>query len=96
LLIWERPISCFTRPPAPRNDFVLIVTWLLAALRSGGPYPLLAISGAKLLKALLDPNAAPVPALSREQRELMIAANNSYLLAFDNLSGLPHWLSDAL
>jgi putative DNA primase/helicase len=57
----------------------------LAALRSGGPYPLLAISGAKLLKAL-----------SREQRELMIAANNSYLLAFDNLSGLPHWLSDAL
>ena len=26
----------------------------------------------------------------------MIAANNSYLLAFDNLSGLPTWLSDAL
>ena len=87
------------------NDFVLIVAWLLAALRPGGPYPLLAISGeqgsaktvlSKLLKALIDPNAAPVRALSREQRELMIAANNSYLLAFDNLSGLPHWLSDAL
>jgi hypothetical protein len=68
------------------------------------PIPLLAISGeqgsaktvlSKLLKALIDPNAAPVRALSREQRELMIAANNSYLLAFDNLSGLPHWLSDA-
>ena len=26
----------------------------------------------------------------------MIAANNGYLLAFDNLSGLPTWLSDAL
>ena len=26
----------------------------------------------------------------------MIAANNGYLLAFDNLSGLPHWLSDGL
>ena len=87
------------------NDFVLIVAWLFAALRSGGPYPLLAISGeqgsaktvlSKMLKALIDPNAAPVRALSREQRELMIAANNSYLLAFDNLSGLPHWLSDAL
>jgi hypothetical protein len=25
-----------------RNDFVLIVAWLLAALRAGGPYPLLA------------------------------------------------------
>jgi hypothetical protein len=28
-----------------RNDFVLIVAWLLAALRPRGPYPLLAISG---------------------------------------------------
>jgi hypothetical protein len=28
-----------------QNDFVLVVAWLLAALRSSGPYPLLAISG---------------------------------------------------
>jgi hypothetical protein len=90
---------------ASHDDFVLIVAWLLAALRSGGPYPLLAISGeqgsaktvlSKLLKALIDPNAAPVRSLSREERELMIAANNGYLLAFDNVSGLPIWLSDAL
>jgi hypothetical protein len=88
-----------------RNDFVLVVAWLLAALRPGGPYPLLAISGeqgsaktvlSKMLKALLDPNVAPVRALPREERELMIAANNGYVLAFDNLSGLPNWLSDAL
>jgi hypothetical protein len=88
-----------------QNNFVLIVAWLLAALRARDPYPLLAISGeqgsaktvlSKPFKALIDPNAAPVRALSREQRELMIAANNSYLLAFDNLSGLPDWLSDAL
>ena len=88
-----------------RDDFVLVVAWLLAALRSCGPYPLLAISGeqgsaktvlAKMLKALVDPNAAPVRALPREERELMIAANNGHLLAFDNLSGLPAWLSDAL
>ena len=26
----------------------------------------------------------------------MIAANNGHLLAFDNLSGLPPWLSDSL
>src|SRR5438067_221807 len=90
---------------ASRDDFVLVVAWLLAALRSGGPYPLLAISGeqgsaktvlSKLLKALIDPNAAPVRSLSREERELMIAANNGYLLAFDNLSCLPVWLCDAL
>lgn len=50
----------------------------------------------KLLKALIDPNAAPVRALAREERELMIASNHSHLLAFDNLSGLPLRLSDAL
>src|SRR5438093_528076 len=90
---------------ASRDDLILVVAWLLAALRSGGPYPLLAISGeqgsaktvlSKLLKALIDPNTAPVRSLSREERELMIAAKNGYLLAFDNLSGLPVWLSDAL
>ena len=88
-----------------QNDFVLIVAWLLAALRPGGPYPLLAISGeqgsaktvlSKLLRALVDPNVAAVRALPREERELMIAANNGHLLAFDNLSGLSPWLSDAL
>jgi hypothetical protein len=45
---------------------------------------------------LIDPNAAPVRALAREERELMIAADHSHLLAFDNLSVLPSWLSDAL
>jgi hypothetical protein len=88
-----------------RDDFVLIVAWLLASFRFGGPYPLLAISGeqgsaktvlSKLLRALVDPNAAPVRALVREERDLMIAANNGYLLAFDNLSGLSPWVSDAL
>jgi hypothetical protein len=39
---------------------------------------------------------APVRALPREERELMIAANNGHLLAFDNVSGLSPWLSDAL
>jgi hypothetical protein len=97
-------LNSFLNLPS-RNDFVLVVAWLLAALRGRGPYPLLAISGeqgsaktvlSKLVRALIDPNAAPVRALSREERELMIAANNGYLLAFDNLSGLPPWLSDAL
>src|SRR5262245_661694 len=90
----------------PRDDdFVLVVAWLLAALRPNGPYPLLAISGeqgsaktvlCKMLKALIDPNVAPVRALARDERELMIAANNSHVLAFDNVSSLPGWLSDAL
>jgi hypothetical protein len=49
----------------------------------------------KLLKALVDPNLAPVRSLVREERDLVIAANNSHVLAFDNLSSLSHGLSDA-
>src|SRR6476660_9769962 len=88
-----------------RNDFVLVVAWLLAALRPGGPYPLLAISGeqgsaktvfAKILRALIDPNAAPVRTAPSEERDLFIAAGNGHLLAFDNLSDLPARISDAL
>jgi hypothetical protein len=77
------------------DDFVLVVAWLLGALRAGGPFPLLAISGeqgsaktvlSKILRALIDPNVAPVRALPREDRELFIAANNGHVLAFDNLT----------
>jgi hypothetical protein len=88
-----------------RNDFVLVTMWLLATLRSSGPYPALVISGeqgsaktvlAKILKAIVDPNAAPARTLPREDRELFIAANNGHVLAFDNLSTLPLCLSDTL
>jgi hypothetical protein len=87
------------------NDFVLVVAWLLGALRPSGPYPLLVISGeqgstktvlSKMLRALVDPNVAPVRALPRDERELFIAANNGHVLAFDNISRLRPWLSDAL
>jgi hypothetical protein len=50
----------------------------------------------KMLRALVDPNIAPVRSLPREERDLFIAANNGHVLAFDNLSALPPWLSDAL
>jgi hypothetical protein len=88
-----------------RENLVLVVSWLLGALQHPGPFPLLAIAGeqgsaktvlSKVLRALIDPNLAPVRALPREERDLMIAANNGHVLAFDNLSSLPGWLSDAL
>ena len=87
------------------DDFVLVVAWMLACLRDCGPYPALVLSGeqgsakstfCRVLRALLDPNAAPLRALPREDRELFIAAHNQHLLVFDNVSGLPSWLSDTL
>jgi len=87
------------------NEFVLVVAWLLASLPQGVPYPVLVIAGeqgsaktalTKILRALIDPNVAPTRAPPREERDLMIAAKNGHILAFDNVSGLPSWLSGAL
>jgi hypothetical protein len=87
------------------NDFVLVVAWMMAVLRNRGPYPVIVLSGEQgsakstfsaILRALLDPNKAPLRALPREDRDLFIAATNGHLLAFDNVSGLPAWISDTL
>jgi hypothetical protein len=83
----------------------LIVAWTLAALLDHGPYPALSFAGeqgtakstaSKILRALIDPNTAPLRALPRNDRELFISATNAHLLVFDNVSGLPPWLSDTL
>ncbi len=83
----------------------LVVSWLVATLRPRGPYPILALfaeqgSGkstvGRLLRELVDPNAAPLRAEPSDGRDLMIAANNSWCLAYDNLSHVPPWLSDAM
>ena len=86
-------------------DFVLVTAWTLACLRNRGPYPVMVLSGEQgsakstfsaILRALLDPNTAPLRALPREDRDLFIAASNGHVLAFDNVSGLPAWISDTL
>ena len=45
---------------------------------------------------MIDPNSATLRSEPRDARDLIIAANNSWVLAFDNLSHLPVWFSDAL
>jgi hypothetical protein len=45
---------------------------------------------------MVDPNTSPARAMPRDIRDLSIAANNSAVLIFDNLSYLSQWFSDAL
>jgi hypothetical protein len=87
------------------NEFALAVAWVLAALRDRGPYPVLALFGehgtakstfAKILRSLIDPNTLPLRTLSRDDRDLFIAANNAHVLVFDNISFLADWISDTL
>ena len=90
---------------ADDDGWALAAAWLVAAMRSRGPYPVLALHGeqgsgkstqAMLLRSLVDPNSAPLRCEPREPRDLMISANNGWVVALDNLSYLPVWLSDCL
>jgi hypothetical protein len=85
--------------------FVLVISWLLMALSGNGPYPILIVVGEQgtakstlmdLLRQLVDPHSAPLRTLPRDVRDLFIFANNALVLAFDNLSNMSDWISDAL
>jgi hypothetical protein len=87
------------------EDFTLAVSWLLAALRNRGPYPVLILNGqqgtgkstcSKYLRSLVDPNAAPIRAAPRDDRDLIVAAVNAHCLVIDNMSNMPVWLADGL
>jgi hypothetical protein len=90
---------------AREEDWKLLLAWVLAALRPHGPYPILVIYGEqgsakttlmRILRDFIDPNTAPLRTMPRNEEDLVIAANNGWLIALDNLSHLPDWLSDAL
>jgi hypothetical protein len=83
----------------------LYVAWLVAAFRPDRPFPILAVNGeqgsakstlCKMARALIDPNLAPLRRPPRDERDLAIAGSNGWVVGYDNLSGIPPWLSDAL
>jgi hypothetical protein len=85
--------------------WTLMQAWLVQALRPTGPYPVLVLHGeqgsaksttCRLLRALVDPNSAPLRAEPRDNRDLIIAATNGWVIGLDNLSHLSPWLSDAI
>jgi hypothetical protein len=87
------------------EDWVLVLSWLVAALRPDRPFPVLVLHGeqgsaksttARLLRSLIDPNRAQLRSAPSDKRDLMIAATNSWLVCLNNLSHVNPWLSDAL
>src|SRR5262249_18831070 len=49
----------------------------------------------RVAAALIDP-CSLLRSMSRDEHSLAIAANKSWVVTIDNLSGLPPWMSDAL
>ena len=87
------------------DEFKLIVSWLVAALRPGSPFPILIVNGTqgtgksvlcRLLRSLIDPDVAMICAAPKDERDLVLAAANTWVSAFDNLSDVTGFLPDAL
>jgi len=87
------------------DQWRLFVAWLVAAFRPVGPYPILTVNGeqgsakstlCRFGRALIDPNQSPLRRPPSDERDLMIAAQNGWTVAYDNLSGIAPNLSDAL
>jgi len=90
---------------ASDDDWISGASWLVAAGRASGPFPSLVLYGeqgsakttfSRVLRMLIDPNVAALRAEPRDVRDLVIAATNAWIVALDNVSSLPVWLSDAL
>lgn len=87
------------------EDWPLLAGWLVAAIHPRGPYPILALlsragsgksTALRVLKRVIDPSSAELRAEPNDVRDLFIAASNSWLLAFDNVSRVSSEVSDAL
>ncbi|WP_047981533.1 hypothetical protein [Ornithinibacillus contaminans] len=87
------------------EDKVLLYSFIIGCFSPTGPYPILILQGAQgtgksfisnLIKRIVDPSFAPIRSLPGSEQDLMISAQNSHLLAFDNLSGLTNSMSDSL
>jgi hypothetical protein len=87
------------------GDWTLVKAFLLGCLHPDGPYPQLAINAehgsgksvtSRMLRRVIDPNVADLRSAPKDERDLIIAASNSWFVAFDNLSGIATSLSDAL
>jgi hypothetical protein len=86
-------------------DFYLVGGFAIGAMHPSGPYPVLILHGeqgtaksttTRVLRSLTDPNLGALRSEPREPRDLMIAARNGWMIAFDNISKLEPWLSDCL
>lgn len=87
------------------DEFRLVVGFMVMALRDRGPYPILIVNGeqgtgksvvCRMIRSIIDPNAAPIRAAPKDERDMILSAINSWALVFDNMSAVPHWFSDGL
>src|SRR5215213_6759747 len=102
----ERLLRAFLNIREDDHDsWYLLLAWLVQTRRPQGKFPILILQGEqgsakstveRILRALVDPSTAPLRTTPRNEHDLYIASTSSWVVAYDNISSLPQWLSDAI
>jgi putative DNA primase/helicase len=87
------------------DDFTLLLSFLLMCFRPDEPCPPLLVSGeqgsgksnlCRIVRSLIDPHVALIRRPPKDERDLAAAISNNFMPVLDNVSSVPHWLSDAI
>jgi len=87
------------------DDFLLLQGIVIGAFIPWGAHAVAVFNGeqgsakstvVRVIRALIDPSKAPTRAEPSSEEDMYVAAANSYLLSFDNISYLTAKMSDAL
>jgi hypothetical protein len=82
-----------------------VLYWLLCALRSTGPIPILILRGptqsgksfaARILRGLVDPSSSPFAPTPRSSAHLLNLARQNWVLTLDHIANLSPAISDTL
>jgi hypothetical protein len=79
--------------------------WLVVSLVSGIPHSIVIVTGPegcgksimmKVVRTLIDPSRIPLLSFNYDRHETALMLHQHYAPFFDNISAIPHWLSDVL
>jgi hypothetical protein len=89
----------------PKQERLLVLTWILECFRPDTPYALLELTGEqgaakstaqRTFRRFVDPNQVELRGKPKTVEDIYVSASNSHLLSYENLSGLSNDQSDAL
>jgi hypothetical protein len=89
----------------PKNERPLVLAWMLEALRTETPNPILALSGPQgsakssthhKIRQLIDNNAVNLRASPKSVEDVFVSAGCNWLVSFENISHLNPHMQDAL